>query len=125
MVGTLLTSAALAGVAVACIAIYLVPVLIGWARSVPDIGSVAVINILLGWTAVGWVAALAMALRTVNPAPPLVQVVQNSPSVPPQHPLPPPPGWMGPPGPPSLREDPPPLNLPRRPPGIADPREER
>ena len=43
---------------------YLLPVLIGWSRHVTDLGAVAVINIALGWTLVGWVIALAMALRT-------------------------------------------------------------
>ena len=66
-------------VAVACAALYLLPVLIGWIRRVPDIGSVAVINVLLGWTLVGWAAALAMALRSPRPAPPAVQVVQHFP----------------------------------------------
>ena len=47
-------------------ALYLLPVLVGWGRRVPDIGSVAVINIRLGWTLVGWVVALALALRSVR-----------------------------------------------------------
>ena len=40
----------LCDMALACAALYLLPVLIGWTRRVPDIGSVAVINVLLGWT---------------------------------------------------------------------------
>jgi len=48
------------------VALYLLPVLVGWGRRVPDIGSVAVINILLGWTLVAWVVALALALRSVR-----------------------------------------------------------
>ena len=48
-------------------ALYLLPVLIGWIRRVPDLGSVAVINVLLGWTLIGWAAALAMALRSARP----------------------------------------------------------
>ena len=69
-------------------ALYLLPVLIGWARRVPDLGAVAVINILLGWTLLGWAAALAMALRSVRPAPPAVQIVQNLPPAPPPGQLP-------------------------------------
>ena len=83
---------------------YLLPVLIGWSRHVADLGSLAVINIALGWTLVGWVIALAMALRTRPESAPAVQIFQgvlppgNGP--PPSHlapgntgppPLPPPP----------------------------------
>lgn len=96
-------------------ALYLLPTLIGLARRLPDIGSLAVINILLGWTLFGWAAALAMALRTVQPAPPAV-IVQN---FPPPQPWPPQlagADWAGPPGPPPPRlGDPPPLALPPHP----------
>jgi hypothetical protein len=88
----------LCGTALACGALYLLPLLIGLARRVPDIGSIAAINVLLGWTLVGWTAALAMALRSSHPAPPAVQVVQHFP-----HPRPNQEarsGWDGPPGPP-------------------------
>lgn len=46
--------------------LYLLPTLIGLTREVPDIGSVVVINLLLGWTLIGWVVALAMAARTIR-----------------------------------------------------------
>jgi hypothetical protein len=112
VISSFLTLTVLGGLAVA---LYLLPVLIGWARHVPDIGAVAVIDILLGWTLIGWVVALAMALRSVEPAGPVVQLVQHLP------PPPPPPGqlsfarWAGPPGPPPFRDDyPPPLVLPPR-----------
>jgi hypothetical protein len=49
------------------IALYLLPTIIGAQRKVVNIGSVAAINILLGWTLIGWVVALAMALRTNPP----------------------------------------------------------
>jgi hypothetical protein len=45
-------------------AVYLAPTIIAVARNVPNTGSVAVINIALGWTVLGWVAALAMAARS-------------------------------------------------------------
>lgn len=110
--GSLFTVAGSGLVIVVSLAVYLLPVVIGRIRHVPDLGAVAVINILLGWTVIGWVAALALAFRSVNPAGPTVQLVQN---------LPPaaPPGdwpdadWAGPPGPPPARPaDPPPLTLP-------------
>ena len=62
---------------------YLLPVLVGAVRRVPDLGAVAAINILLGWTMLGWVMALAMALRPLPPEGATVQLVQNLP----------PPGW--------------------------------
>lgn len=49
------------------IAAYLLPIIIAGVRRVVNIGSVFAINLLLGWTFVGWVVALAMALRTNPP----------------------------------------------------------
>ena len=102
----------LCDMALACAAVYLLPVLIGCRRRVPDIGSVAVINILLGWTLIGWVAALALALRTPSPPGP-----PNGYFVPPGN------GgwWAGPGGPTAPRPgSPPPLRLPPRPPAGGD-----
>lgn len=36
-------------------------------RHIPSVGSVVVINILLGWTVIGWVIALAMSLGSNQP----------------------------------------------------------
>ena len=47
--------------------LYLLPTLVGWARGVHDLGMVAVLNILLGWTLIGWAVALALAFRTPRP----------------------------------------------------------
>jgi len=123
MAAALLTAAVLALITAVSVAMYLLPVLIGWARHVPDLGSVAVIDVLLGWTLVGWVVALALALRSVTPAGPVVQLVQTlPPSLPPAAKLPPPADWAGPPGPPPPRPDsPPPLMLPPHPVGWWNP----
>ena len=43
-------------------ALYLIPTLIALIRKHHQIGAVAVINVLLGWTFIGWVVALAMSL---------------------------------------------------------------
>ena len=111
MISSLITAAVLTAVVGASVAFCLLPVLIGCARHVPDIGAVAVIDILLGWTFIGWVVALAMALRSVNPVGPVVQVVQQLPPAPPGGA-----GWAGQPGPPPSRPDSaPPLVLPPRP----------
>lgn len=49
--------------------LYFLPTIVGSLRTVPDIGSVAKINLFLGWTVVGWVVALAMALRSARASP--------------------------------------------------------
>lgn len=43
----------------------LLPTFIGIRRGAPDMGSALVINLFLGWTVIGWVVALAMALCDV------------------------------------------------------------
>lgn len=48
-------------------AMYFIPTIVGAIRKVPNIGSVIVINLFLGWTLIGWVVALAMAARSVPP----------------------------------------------------------
>lgn len=55
------------------VGMYLLPTLVAVKRSVPDRGSVAVINVLLGWSFIGWVVALALAFRSraTRPAPSL------------------------------------------------------
>lgn len=45
--------------------LYWSPTIVGYARHVPNQGSVLVIDAFLGWTVVGWVVALAMACRSV------------------------------------------------------------
>ena len=40
---------------------YFVPTFVAMYRSMPNKGSVIVVNVFLGWTFVGWVVALAMA----------------------------------------------------------------
>ena len=44
-------------------AAYLLPTLVAWLRHTSDLGAVAVINLALGWTLLGWIVALAIALR--------------------------------------------------------------
>jgi len=121
MIASLLTIVVIGLLTAGSAVLYLLPVLIGVARRVPDIGALAAVNVLLGWTLAGWVAALAMALRSARPAAPPVQIVQNfPPAVPPAPPAPPAPlpggGRAGPPPRPGV---PPPLALPPRPPGPA------
>lgn len=43
-------------------ALYFIPTIIAGFRKLPSAGSVAVVNLFLGWTFIGWVVALAMAV---------------------------------------------------------------
>jgi hypothetical protein len=44
--------------------LYFLPTIIATARKVPNVGSVFVVNLFLGWSFIGWVVALAMAVRS-------------------------------------------------------------
>jgi hypothetical protein len=60
--------AIVAGAAVSCaLPLYVLPLIIAYLRGAPDRASVVVINVLLGWTYLGWVAALALAVRDRRP----------------------------------------------------------
>jgi hypothetical protein len=52
---------------IASIAAYWVPTIVSATRKVPNMGSVVVVNLFLGWTIVGWIVALAMAFRDPRP----------------------------------------------------------
>lgn len=41
--------------------LYFVPLIVACARSRPNIGGIAIVNLLVGWTVVGWIVALVMA----------------------------------------------------------------
>jgi len=43
--------------------IYLAPSIVARQRHAPNTASVAVVNVFLGWTVIGWAVALAMAYR--------------------------------------------------------------
>ena len=45
-------------------AAYLAPTITALLRHMPSTGPIIVINILLGWTVIGWIIALAMAVRS-------------------------------------------------------------
>jgi hypothetical protein len=54
---------------------YVLPTLIAWLRHAPDRAAVTLLNLALGWTVIGWIAALVLALR--KPASPVVQVISQ------------------------------------------------
>jgi Superinfection immunity protein len=69
------------------LAAYFAPTIVAWLRHVPNAGSVTVINVLLGWTLIGWAVALAMACRTryvaTSPYAPVDRWAQKPPADPP------------------------------------------
>ena len=65
------TVGATVGIIVA-IAAYWVPAIVAAARKVPNVGTIVVINLFLGWTVIGWIVALAMAFRDPAARPPVV-----------------------------------------------------
>lgn len=44
------------------VALYLLPAITAAFRKLPSANSIAVVNLFLGWTFIGWVVALAMAV---------------------------------------------------------------
>jgi Superinfection immunity protein len=60
---------------------YMLPTLVAWLRHAPDAAAVALLNAVLGWTLIGWILALALALR--RPANPVVQVISQVTTPPP------------------------------------------
>jgi hypothetical protein len=72
------------------VAAYWAPTLVAWLRHVPNVGSVAVIDGLLGWTVIGWIVALAMACRDTRPQQIAVVPYAPVPQPPPQAPQLPP-----------------------------------
>jgi hypothetical protein len=59
--------------------IYFIPTIVAYGRKVANAGSVLVVNLFLGWTFIGWIVALAMAVRT-NPTPMVVHVAAPGPA---------------------------------------------
>lgn len=48
------------------LALYMIPTLAAYAVKHHNRSSILIINLLLGWTFIGWVVALAMAATTVK-----------------------------------------------------------
>ena len=57
-----------AAAVVVALPLYFLPVIIAYLRPGPDRASVAIVGVFLGWTYVGWVVALALAVRDGRPA---------------------------------------------------------
>jgi hypothetical protein len=48
--------------------LYIVPGLVAWDRQHPDVRSIWLVTLLLGWTGIMWLLALIWAFRTTGPA---------------------------------------------------------
>jgi hypothetical protein len=54
------------------LALYWAPSFIGWRRHVPDLKTIVLLNLFLGWTVVAWGIALFLAVRPLqDTAPPI------------------------------------------------------
>jgi Superinfection immunity protein len=84
------------------ISLYFLPTIIAASRKVPNIGSVIVVNLFLGWTFIGWVVALAMAMRSRLPNATGASPTQPANPAQPPSPLPP---QESAPEPPAPREE--------------------
>ena len=111
MISSLTTSIAADDVAAASVALYLLPALIAWARHLPAVTTVVILDVLAGWTLIGWAIALAIALSPGRHRAAPGKRPPPQPALPRRSA-----GWAGPPGPPPARAVPaPPLILPGRP----------
>ena len=49
---------------IVAVALYFLPTIVAVMRKVPNVGSVVIVNLFLGWSFIGWVVAMAMAARS-------------------------------------------------------------
>jgi hypothetical protein len=48
-------------------ALYLLPTFEAWIRKQPNLGAIALVNVFLGWSLIGWVIAAAWAFKRPEP----------------------------------------------------------
>jgi hypothetical protein len=53
-------------IVIVLVALYWAPTIVAAARHVRNVGQVAILNLFLGWTLVGWVIALVMAAKPLE-----------------------------------------------------------
>ena len=84
----MIAASVIAGLAVLgiLIGLYFLPSIVAHNRGVSSVGSIVVINLFLGWTFIGWVVALAMAMRTPPPGSRPQWPVPGQTAQPPMHP---------------------------------------
>lgn len=59
------------------LAIYLVPSFVAYGRGQNNAGAILALNLLLGWTLIGWVAALVWSLTSQGVSAPIAPVVKG------------------------------------------------
>ena len=69
-------------ISLASISLWLVPVFVAIRRHSPNVNQVLVVDLLLGWTFIGWVVALVMALKPLPQAFPPYMPVAGPPGMP-------------------------------------------
>ena len=50
------------------LALYLIPALVAYNRQHPNAGAILILNLLLGWTVLGWIVSLVWASTAVRTA---------------------------------------------------------
>lgn len=63
---TLIAASDSDAIAVCLVILYFVPTVVAGCRHHHQMASIVVVNLFLGWTFIGWVAALAMACSAVK-----------------------------------------------------------
>ncbi|GAB1406117.1 hypothetical protein MASR1M8_00360 [Thermomonas brevis] len=61
-------------------ALYLLPTFEAWLRKHPNLGAIALVNIFLGWSLIGWVVALVWAFKKPEPVVALAPVTALAPA---------------------------------------------
>ena len=60
------------------LAIYLAPSIVAKTRKIKNFAQVFIVNFFLGWTLIGWVVALVMAFKPIDPKDVVVRAVGGS-----------------------------------------------
>jgi heme/copper-type cytochrome/quinol oxidase subunit 4 len=55
--------------AAGAVALYLLPSIVAMHSGAPNQGTIVVVNVFLGWSVIGWIVALAMAVADPKPPP--------------------------------------------------------
>ena len=58
--------ALLVAACIVAVAIYVLPALLAWSMGSPQRMAITLLNVLLGWTILGWIAALIWAVMSGN-----------------------------------------------------------
>ena len=56
------------GLLLSLVVLYLLPILLAWARGHDQLTLISLITLLFGWTILGWVVALLWSITKVDPA---------------------------------------------------------